>query len=151
MVANTVLLNPHTLGLEIRRFLRANASTLLATGIEWGLVTVMVRSNVSYLIASGIGAFLGAVMDFSLKRQWAFIRRGTGSFRGESTRYVVVSVLSLGWNLLAAYVLVHMLHVSPIPGVIAASILVGALWNYPLHRLFVFPEAGAHASVRRAA
>lgn len=148
---NTVVPNRPALSLEIRRFVRANASTLLATGIEWGLVTVLVQNRVSYLIAAGVGAFLGAVMDFSLKRQWAFIRRGTGSLRGESTRYVVVSGLSLGWNLAAAYTLVHVLHVAPIPGVIAASILVGALWNYPLHRLVVFPDTGATASVRRAA
>ena len=49
-------------------------------------------------------------------------------------------MLSLGWNLLIAFVLVHWMHVAPIPGVIGASIVVGVLWNYPMHRLFVFPE-----------
>lgn len=150
-MTNTVRPNPHTARLEIRRFVRANASTLLATGIEWALVTVLVRSNISYLIAAGVGALLGAVMDFSLKRRWAFIRRGAGSWQAESARYVLVSALSLGWNLLVAFVLVHVLHVAPIPGVIAASIVVGALWNYPMHRLFVFPDSAVHAALRQVA
>ncbi|MEO7363707.1 MAG: GtrA family protein [Gemmatimonadaceae bacterium] len=142
-------LKPSSLGLEIQRFARAHASTLLATGIEWGLVTAVVGSGGNYLIAAAAGAFLGALMDFALKRQWAFMRRGTGSLRAESSRYVVVSVLSLGWNLLTSYALVHRLHVPPIPGVIVASVMVGTLWNYPLHRLFVFPEVPALALHRR--
>jgi putative flippase GtrA len=28
-----------------------------------------------------------------------------------------------------------------VPGVIAASIVVGVAWNYPLHRLYVFRRA----------
>lgn len=140
---------PNSVGLEIQRFARANASTLLATAIEWGLVTVLVRSGSHYLWAAGIGALVGAVLDFALKRQWAFMRRGAGSLGAESVRYVIVSGLSLGWNLLAAYGLVHLLHISAIPGVIAASVLVGAFWNYPMHRLFVFPEVTSGDLLRR--
>ena len=139
-----------SLALEVQRFVRANASTLLATAVEWVLVTVMVRSGGSYLLAAGCGAFLGALMDFALKRQWAFMRRGTRSLRSESTRYVVVSAFSLGWNLVTAFVLVHFLRVPAIPGVIAASVLVGAFWNYPLHRLFVFPEGKPSGLLRPA-
>lgn len=137
------LTKPNSLGLEIQRFARANASTLLATAMEWGLVTVLVKSGGHYLVAAGVGAVLGAVTDFTLKRRWAFMRRGSRSLRIESLRYVLVSALSLGWNLLAAYGLVHWLRVPPIPGVIAASVLIGALWNYPLQRFFVFPDVAS--------
>lgn len=151
MVAKTPNLQSQSFVLEVRRFIRANASTSLATGIEWILVSVLVGSHVSYLIAAAFGSLVGAVMDFSLKRQWAFIRRGTGSLRAESARYVAVSAISLGLNLAVAYLLVHMLHVMAVPGVIAASIVVGALWNYPTHRLFVFPDVAARVAVRSAA
>lgn len=142
--------HPNSLALELERFLRANASTLLATAIEWALVTVMVRSGGSYLLAAGLGACVGALMDFALKRQWAFMRRGTRSLRSESIRYVIVSALSLGWNLLTAYALVHVLKIPAVPGVIAASVLVGACWNYPLHRLFVFPDVSGNGLLRTA-
>ena len=149
-MAEIIFQKPDSFGLEIQRFARANASTLLATAIEWGLVTVLVRSGGNYLAAAGVGALLGALMDFGLKRQWAFMRRGAGSLRAESMRYVLVSVLSLGWNLLVAYGLVRRLHVSPVPGVLAASVLVGTVWNYPLHRWFVFPEIRSRGLHRRA-
>ena len=109
-------------------------------GAEWGF----------YLLAAGIGALVGAMMDFGLKRQWAFMRRGTGSLRAESVRYLIVSALSLVWNLVMAYVLVHWLHISPVPGVIAASVLVGTFWNYPLHRFFVFPQVSPRALPQHA-
>ena len=137
--------------LETQRFVRANASTLLATAIEWALVTVLVGRHVSYLLAAAIGSILGALMDFSLKRKWAFMRRGKASLKSESARYVGVSAASLALNLLVAFLLVHILHVMPVPGVIAASIVVGALWNYPMHRLFVFPDTNARAAVRTKA
>ena len=78
------------------------------------------------------------------------MRRGHDTLGAESARYVLVSALSLGWNLLIAYALVHLLHVAPIPGVIAASVLVGAFWNYPLHRLFVFPDVASGGLLQRA-
>ena len=49
----------------------------------------------------------------------------------------------MGWNLLAAWALVGGLGLAPLPGVVAASLLVGAAWNYPLHRLWVFPARRA--------
>jgi putative flippase GtrA len=27
-----------------------------------------------------------------------------------------------------------------VPGVITASLIIGLLWNYPVHRFFVFPD-----------
>lgn len=126
--------------LEVRRFLRANSSTLLATALEWGLVSALVRAQISYLIAAGIGATVGAVMDFSIKRRWAFLRHSMRSLHAESGRYLVVSALSLGWNLLVSFTFVHFMHLPPIPGVIAASVIVGVLWNYPMHRLLVFRD-----------
>lgn len=150
-VPQTTLEQTPSLAIEIQRFVRANASTLLATGIEWGLVTVLVRAGGNYLIAAAMGAVLGALMDFGIKRKWAFMRRGAGSLHVESTRYLAVAVLSLGWNLGTTFGLVHWLHVPPVPGIIGASVLVGVLWNYPLHRLFVFPENDTSDLLRRVA
>ncbi len=150
-VPQTTSPQPSSLAIEIQRFVRANTSTLLATGIEWGLVTILVRSGAYYLVAAALGALLGATMDFALKRKWAFMRRGAGSLHTESTRYFLVSVLSLGWNLGSVFGLVHWLHVPALPAIIGTSVLVGVLWNYPLHRLFVFPQDAAPRLLPRAA
>lgn len=127
-------------GLELTRFLRANASSILATGLEWVLVTILVAVHVHYLAATTVGATLGAVTDFTVKRHWAFMRGQVGSVHGEAVRYLLASGASLGWNLLVAYGLVDGLHVASVPGVIAASIIVGVAWNYPVHRHFVFHD-----------
>lgn len=115
-------------------------SAIIATGLEWCLVTALVAFSVHYLVAAAVGALVGAVTDFSIKRHWAFIRRKVGMIHQEALRYVVASGLSLGLNVLLAYLLVDRLHMPKIPGVITASFIVGIVWNYPIHRYFVFPQ-----------
>lgn len=126
------------LAAEVGRFLRANAASGAATGLDWALVTALVWAGVHYLVAAAAGALAGAVTDFLLKRHWAFSRAAMGSTWREAARYLLVSASSLLWNLAAAWLLVDGLGLRPVPGVIAASILVGVAWNYPLHRLYVF-------------
>jgi putative flippase GtrA len=128
---------------EAGRFLRANLSSVLATGVDWALVTALVLGHLHYLGAAAVGAAAGAVTDFSLKRHWAFDRKEKGQLQAEGLRYLAASGSSLGWNLAAAWALVGGLGASPVPGVIAASALVGVAWNYPVHRWWVFRDASA--------
>lgn len=132
------------LAAEIGRFVRANLSSTIASGLDYLLVTGLVLAHVHYLWAATAGAIAGAVTDFSLKRHWAFPRVAAGAMHQEGFRYLLVSVTSLGLNLLLAYALVDGLAMPAVPGVIAASIVVGFVWNYPLHRYFVFRGTTAH-------
>jgi putative flippase GtrA len=129
------------LAAEIGRFLRANLSSTAATALDWALVTALTWAGVYYLGSAAVGATAGAVTDFLLKRHWAFDRAAKGGVRTEGIRYLAVSGVSLGWNLLVSYALVDGFRLPPVPGVIAASVVVGVAWNYPLHRLFVFRHA----------
>ena len=133
---------------EIGRFVRANLSSSIASGIEYALVTALVVVHVHYLTATTAGATMGALVDFSLKRQWAFDRSAPGAVTSEGVRYLIVSAFSLLLNLVLAYLLVDGLHVPAVPGVIAASLVVGFAWNYPLHRWFVFRAHAAATSPR---
>jgi putative flippase GtrA len=135
--------NRRGLAVEIGRFVRANLSSTAATAVDWGLVTTLVLLRLHYLFAAAAGAVAGAVADFSLKRHWAFDRSVKGAVHHEGVRYLLVSAGSLGWNLLLSWALVDGLGLPSVPGVIAASVLVGFAWNYPLHRLFVFRHRGA--------
>jgi putative flippase GtrA len=130
----------HHLFREVRHFLRANVSSMTASGLDWVLVTALVVLRLHYLAAAAVGALTGAMADFSLKRHWAFRRVKTGAVHEESLRYLGTSAASLVWNLVAAYLIVDGLGMRPVPGVIAASIIVGVFWNYPLHRFYVFSE-----------
>lgn len=124
---------------EIARFLRANASSAAATAVDWVLVTALVWAGAHYLVAAACGAAAGAATDFALKRWWVFDRDARGTVAVEGLRYLIVSGASLGANLAISWVLVDGAGAPPVPGVIAASIVVGVLWNYPLQRWFVFP------------
>ena len=135
----------HGLAAEIGRFVRANLSSMTATGLDWALVTVLTWAGVYYLVAAAVGALAGAITDFLLKRHWAFGRQVIGAVHAEGARYLLVSASSLGINLAVAYAFVDGLGMPAVPGVIAASIVVGIAWNYPLHRLFVFRHAPAPA------
>jgi putative flippase GtrA len=126
---------------EIGRFVRANLASTIASGVEYVLVTGLVIFHVHYLYAASAGAATGAIIDFSLKRHWAFDRAAKASVHHEGLRYLVVSAASLGLNVALSYALVDGLHLPAVPGVIAASLVVGFAWNYPLHRLYVFRTA----------
>lgn len=123
---------------ELGRFVRANLASTIASGIEYVLVTALVVLRVHYLYAATAGAVTGAVIDFALKRHWAFDRSHKGAVHHEGLRYLAVSSTSLGLNLAVSYALVDGLRLPAVPGVIAASLVVGFAWNYPLHRLYVF-------------
>ncbi len=129
------------LAAELGRFVRANFASLVASGLEYVLVTGLVVLHMHYLYAAAAGAVTGALTDFTLKRHWAFDRSAKGAVHHEALRYVLVSGASLALNLAAAYALVDGLGLPAVPGIIAASIVVGFVWNYPLHRYFVFRHA----------
>ena len=126
------------LAAEIGRFVRANLSSTIASGLEYVLVTGLVLGGVHYLTAATAGAITGAITDFALKRHWAFDRSAMAAVHHEGLRYLAVASLSLVLNLALAYALVDGLKVPAVPGIIAASLVVGFVWNYPLHRYFVF-------------
>jgi putative flippase GtrA len=139
------------LAAEIGRFVRANLASTIASGLEYVLVTGLVLAGVHYLTAATAGAITGAITDFSLKRHWAFDRSSMAAVHHEGFRYLLVAALSLGLNLALAYALVDGLHLPAVPGVIAASLVIGFVWNYPLHRYYVFrtvhaPEAAPAAA-----
>ena len=123
---------------EIGRLVRANLASTIASGVEYVLVTGLVLAHAHDLYAASAGAVTGAVIDFSLKRHWAFDRASKAAVHHEGLRYLAVSATSLGLNLALAYALVDGLRLPAVPGVIAASLVVGFAWNYPLHRLYVF-------------
>jgi putative flippase GtrA len=131
---------------EIGRFVRANLSSTIASAVDYVLVTVLVLAHAHYLVAATAGAASGALTDFSLKRYWAFDRAEKGLVHHEGLRYLLVSAASLALNLALAYAFVDGLGAPAVPGVIAASLVVGFVWNYPLHRYYVFraprPMAG---------
>jgi putative flippase GtrA len=131
---------------EASLLVKAQVSTVVATGLHWLLMTGLILTDVTYLVASPAGALLGAVTDFSIKKWWVF-GAGPDILGRLAVRYAAVSAASAGFNVAASYGLVSGVGLPKVAGGILASILVGLAWNYPLHRLVVF--GGPVSSQRR--
>jgi putative flippase GtrA len=122
---------------ELRRFFKAQASSGIATAVDWALMASLIALGVHYLWAVVCGAVVGAITDFAVKKWWVFEAK-KGKIPVEALRYALVSAISAGLNCLLAFGLVDGLRAPKTPGVIAASLVVGFVWNYPMHRLYVF-------------
>lgn len=122
---------------EAAQFLGGQLSAGAATFIDWALLTTVIALGGHYAIAVAVGALAGACTDFSIKRGWVFGAQAQ-SIHGQLWRYALVSGASLAWNELLTFLAVAKLHAPAIPGAICASVIVGAAWNYPMHRAFVF-------------
>jgi putative flippase GtrA len=91
------------------------------------------------VVGTAIGAAVGAVTNFSLGRNYTF--RATARDRGvhgQFIRYVVVSAASLGWNALGVHFVAVQLAVQYVLARFIVGTLVGFVWNFPMHRYFVF-------------
>lgn len=122
---------------EVWRFVRAQVSSAVATFVDWALMLGLMTGGVSYLIAVAAGHVAGAITDFSVKKFWAFGAKG-GPMEKQAGRYLVAWVGSLAINEGLAWLAIEKLSLPARPSVIVISAVVGFLWNYPLHRYFVF-------------
>jgi putative flippase GtrA len=119
-------------------FSRSQVSSLIASIVDYGVLFFFTEFlHIWYVIATASGAFLGAVTNFLINRNWSF-RATHGSWGAQAKRYALVSAGSLGLNTLGVYVVTEYLRFHYAISVAIVSFLVGILFNYPLHRHFVY-------------
>ena len=126
--------------IEIARFLKGQVSSGVATALDWGLMTTLIFSGVYYVIAAVSGAVAGAITDFSVKKWWVFDAARRQSLERQAAKYALVSATAAALTAALSYGLVDGLHIQKNIGVIVASTIIGFGWNYPMHRLYVFPS-----------
>lgn len=117
---------------------RSQIASLIATAVDFGSLIVLVEvAGMWYVAATATGAGLGAIVNFLLGRHWTFTA-GEQSVGGQALRYAAVAVLSLALNSLIVYLLTAYWNIHYAISRIIAAILIGLLFNFPLHRRFVF-------------
>jgi putative flippase GtrA len=130
----------------MKSFSRAGVSALVATLMDFGtLVGVVEGLHLHYPAGVALGAFAGACSNFFLNRHWAF-EAGSLPLPGQAFRYALVSAGSLGLNVLGVTIWTEGAQVPYIASKILTAILVGVLYNYPLHRNFVYRGGSAGAT-----
>jgi putative flippase GtrA len=117
--------------------LRFEVGSLVATAVDLGVFTTAVRLGVDPVPATPLGAVCGAVTNFFFNRQITF-QAGGGRLPWQALRYLLVSAASLGLNTAGEALTVRVLHLHYFLGRILTGAVVGILWNFPMHRWFVF-------------
>jgi putative flippase GtrA len=117
---------------------RSQIASLTATVVDFSALIFLVEIvHVWYVAATATGAFLGALVNFVLGRQWSF-EAHEQSVRGQLIRYAAVSAVSLVLNSLGVYLLTEYCGTHYTISKAVTAVLVGVLFNFPLHRRFVF-------------
>jgi putative flippase GtrA len=131
---------PHESAGGWRLFIRHQAASIVATAVDFSTMIGLVEGlGISPALATALGASAGAVTNFSLNRAWTFLQQGAqqAAPSGQAIRYAMVSFASLLLNTAGEWLLVR--AGSPyIAGRVVVAVLVSVLWNFPLHRRFVF-------------
>lgn len=116
---------------------RHQAAALLATAVDWlGMVLLAEGAGLRPSLAALAGSAAGAVCNFELGRRWVF-GAPRGEAAGQALRYGAVSAASAALNALGVE-LGEAAGLSYLPSRLAAAALVSVLWNFPMHRAFVF-------------
>ena len=125
-------------------WVRHHTGSMIASTVDFATMIMAVEVFRAHAVAgTAVGALCGALTSFLLGRTWVF-RRSDMAPTGQLLRYAMVASASLGLNVLGEYLLVVRAGVGYVPARVVVAVLVSNLWNYPLHKYFVF---GTRASL----
>ncbi len=127
--------HPHGL---LKTFTRAQIASAIASVIDFAVLIFSVEGvGIWYVAATAIGAASGAMTNYIINRHWSFRARAEG-MRTQALRYALVSLGSLIINSAGVYMVTELGGAPYVISKVIVSFLVGLLFNFPLHRRFVF-------------
>jgi putative flippase GtrA len=119
---------------------RHQLASLATTVVDFGTMIVVVQAfRLSPTVGTAVGAPVGGITNFALCRTWIF-ERPSGTVASQALRYAVVSAASAAWNTIGEHLATELTRVPYVLARAAVAIAVSFLWNFPMHRYFVFPE-----------
>jgi putative flippase GtrA len=125
---------------------RHQAASLIATAVDFGVMTLSVELlGLPAVPATVVGALSGAVTNFQLGRHWVYAA-GDDHPAPQAARYALVSGASAGWNALGEYGLHDRLGLHYLLARAIVAVAVSLLWNFPMHRYFVFRSTSKGAA-----
>jgi putative flippase GtrA len=114
----------------------------VATGVDYAAFYALIElAGVPASPATFLGCVLGAGVNLTLNRVWAFDSHGP--LFHMARRYAVVSGLSAAFNALGVAVLLLLPPVGPTLAWLVTRVWVFVALNYPLHRDYVFQRSSA--------
>jgi putative flippase GtrA len=124
---------------HIRYFGTFGVASLLATLMDFTAFTLLIRQlHCPLTWAAGLGAFIGAIVHFTLCRHWVFGKNGRGVM-DSGARYIIVSGTALVAH--AAVTTIMARRIDPEMAWSVSKVAVFTLLTYPASRYFVFSQA----------
>lgn len=129
-----------TLSAGIRVFLKAQASSLIATAVDF-LVTALLGKGLGvwYLAATVTGTVSGGITNFLLGRYWAFSSKEEGAGL-QAIKYFIVWSGNFVLNVGGVYLFTDIFHIDFMISKIGVSLIVAIGYNYVLQKFFVFKK-----------
>jgi putative flippase GtrA len=127
-----------------RELLAAGFGGVVATGVDLGLLVLMVGHHVAIPVATFIAALAGAATTFVLNKYVAFRDRSPISL-GQLARFDFVAVVSALAMAVAMKIVAGTLGVPVVIAKLACAAIVFAIWSYPAQRRLVFTRSAAAA------
>jgi putative flippase GtrA len=128
------------------QWMRHHAAAVAATVVDYLVMILGVEVlHLPPVAATPIGAFCGAVTNFTLGRRFTY-RRTDVPAAGQAWRYAIVSGASLGLNTAGMYLFHDVVHIEYLLARVITSVIVSNAWNYPMQRFFVFSATAPKSS-----
>lgn len=122
------------------QWVRHHATSIMSTVVDYGVMVAAVELlHVRPVAATAMGAFAGAVTNFTINRRFTY-RAEDVAVRQQVWRYALVSAASLGLNTAGEWLFHDRLGLQYLAARVTASLIVSNGWNYPMQRFFVFSE-----------
>jgi putative flippase GtrA len=127
-----------------RKLLAAGFGGVVATGLDLGLLVLMVGHHVPIPLATFIAALAGAATNFVINKYVAFRDRSPLNLR-QLARFDFVAIVSALVMAVAMKIVTGKLGVPVVVAKLACAAIVFAIWSYPAQRRLVFARGAATA------
>ncbi|GAA4201783.1 hypothetical protein GCM10022289_15680 [Pedobacter jeongneungensis] len=119
-------------------FLKAQASSLMASATDFGITIIAVNLfGLWYLAASIIGTISGGVVNFLVNRKWVFQSRSK-ELKWQVFRYIIVWAGNLAIVTAGVFIFTHFFNLNYVLAKVVSSVLTGISYNYIMQRQFIF-------------
>ena len=122
-----------------RQLLTAGIAGALGTGLDLGVLVLLVGHHVSIPLATFIAALAGAVANFALNKYVAFRDRSSVT-ASQLGRFGIVAVVTALVMALAMEIVAVKLRVPTVLAKLICSALVFVGWTYPAQRRVFVPS-----------
>lgn len=125
------------------KFLKAQASSLIATGLDFLVVILLShQAGAWYVGANMAGTFTGGAANFLINRQWVF-NKEKGAIGGQALRYGITWSGNMLLNAAGVWTILHFTgwydaldRVAMVKMLV--SLLIGFTYSYIMQKRFVF-------------